>query len=61
MGNFKLETILGSGSFAMVRLGLDKNTKEKYAIKIYEKIKLNDSQKMNNVKREISILKRIEH
>ncbi|CAD8082583.1 unnamed protein product [Paramecium primaurelia] len=61
MGNFKLETILGSGSFAMVRMGVDKNTKEKYAIKIYEKIKLNDSQKMNNVKREISILKRIEH
>ncbi|CAD8177711.1 unnamed protein product [Paramecium octaurelia] len=61
MGNFKLETILGSGSFAMVRLGIDKNSKEKYAIKIYEKIKLNDSQKMNNVKREISILKRIEH
>ncbi|CAD8095024.1 unnamed protein product [Paramecium sonneborni] len=61
MGNFKLETILGSGSFAMVRLGIDKNTKEKYAIKIYEKLKLNDSQKMNNVKREISILKRIEH
>ena len=43
MGNFKLETILGSGSFAMVRLGIDKNTKEKYAIKIYERIKLNDS------------------
>lgn len=43
MGNFKLETILGTGSFATVRLGMEKSSKERYAIKIYEKMKLNDT------------------
>ncbi|CAD8106213.1 unnamed protein product [Paramecium sonneborni] len=33
----------------------------KYAIKIYDTNKINDSQKMNNKKRKISILKRINH
>lgn len=61
MTNFKLDSILGTGSYATVRMSTDKITKQKYAIKIYEKSKLNDSQKMNNVKREISLLKRLEH
>ena len=33
----------------------------KYAIKIYEKSKLNESSKLQNIKREISILKQIDH
>ncbi|CAD8187525.1 unnamed protein product [Paramecium pentaurelia] len=61
IGNFKLESILGQGSYATVRLCIEKNSKIKYAIKIYDKSKINDNQKMNNIKREISILKRINH
>ena len=61
MGNYKLDQILGSGSYATVRLSTDKHSKEKFAIKIYDKLKLNDAQKLNNVKREISLLKRIDH
>ncbi|CAD8187458.1 unnamed protein product [Paramecium octaurelia] len=61
IGNFKLESILGQGSYATVRLCVEKNSKVKYAIKIYDKSKINDNQKMNNIKREISILKRIKH
>ncbi|CAK93654.1 unnamed protein product (macronuclear) [Paramecium tetraurelia] len=61
IGNFKLESILGQGSFATVRLCVEKSSKVKYAIKIYDKSKINDNQKMNNIKREISILKRIKH
>lgn len=61
MGHFRLESILGHGSYATVRLCVEKNNKIKYAIKIYDKTKLNDTQKMNNIKREISILKRINH
>lgn len=61
MNNFKLESILGTGSYATVRLSVDKASKEKFAIKIYDKSKLTDQQKLNNVKREISLLKRIDH
>ncbi|CAD8195371.1 unnamed protein product [Paramecium pentaurelia] len=61
IGNFRLESILGQGSYATVRLCIEKNSKMKYAIKIYDKSKINDNQKMNNIKREISILKRINH
>jgi serine/threonine protein kinase len=31
------------------------------AIKIYDKIKLNDQQRKNSVKREIEILKKVDH
>ncbi|CAK93859.1 unnamed protein product (macronuclear) [Paramecium tetraurelia] len=61
IGNFRLESFLGQGSYATVRLCIEKNSKVKYAIKIYDKSKINDNQKMNNIKREISILKRINH
>ncbi|CAD8103093.1 unnamed protein product [Paramecium sonneborni] len=61
IGNFRLESILGQGSYATVRLCVEKNSKVKYAIKIYDKSKISDNQKMNNIKREISILKRINH
>ena len=53
--------ILGTGAYDTVRMATEKNSKLKYAIKIYEKSKLLDSQRMNNVKREISILKRVDH
>ena len=53
--------ILGKGSYAIVKLGIDKLTKEKVAIKTYEKFKLFDPQKKKNVQREISILQKINH
>ena len=53
--------ILGRGSYAVVRLSTQKNSKEKFAIKIYEKIRINDSMKMQNVKREILLLKELDH
>lgn len=51
----------GQGSYAVVKLAIDKLTNKQYAVKIYEKFKLVDPHKMNNVKREISILKGIDH
>ncbi len=52
---------LGKGSYATVRLGIHKETKKKYAIKIYSKLSLFDIQKNNIVKNEISILKHLDH
>ena len=37
------------------------NNNRKVGIKIYEKYKLSDVHKMNNVKREIEIMRRLNH
>ena len=52
---------LGKGSYAVVKLGMDKNSKNKYAIKIYSKTCLIDPQLRNTVKNEINILKQIDN
>lgn len=54
--------ISGKGGYAIVRLATGKSDSIEYAIKTYEKYKLTtDSQKMNNVRREIIILKKMNH
>ncbi|EAR88023.2 Serine/Threonine kinase domain protein (macronuclear) [Tetrahymena thermophila SB210] len=58
---FRLEGELGKGAYATVKLAVDKNSGETYALKIYQKFTLTDPNKMRNVKREISILKRLSH
>ena len=52
---------LGKGSYAVVKLAMDKKTKNKYAIKIYSKTCLIDPQLRNTVKNEINILKQIDN
>ena len=44
-----------------MKLALDKTSKEKVAIKIYEKYRLLDPRKMKNVRREIQILSSVNH
>ena len=51
---------LGKGSYAVVKLAVHKNTKDKYAIKIYSKQCLIDPQLRNTVKNEINILKQLD-
>ena len=48
---------LGKGSYAVVKLAIYKPTKEKFAIKIYNKQKLSNSQKNNYIKNEIAVLR----
>jgi serine/threonine protein kinase len=38
-----------------------KHTNEKYALKVYEKFKLNDQMKKKAVQREIAVLKKLDH
>ena len=58
---YKIGAILGKGAYATVKLVEDRMTNEKYAMKIYDKIKLNDSLKKKCVCKEIEILKKINH
>ena len=53
--------MIGQGSYAVVKLALDKTSNEKVAIKIYEKYRLLDPRKMKNVRREIQILSCVNH
>eukprot|EP00741_Cyanophora_paradoxa_P024332 tig00000053_g23497.t1 len=55
--DYDLGKTLGSGSFATVKVGTNKTTKEKFAIKIIEKENCQDDSILN----EIEILQRISH
>ena len=61
LSNYEIGHTLGKGAYAIVKVCINKLTKEKYAMKIYEKSKLNDGSKKKCVYREIEILKRINH
>ena len=52
---------IGKGAYASVRLIQHKMSNQKYALKIYEKFKLNDPMKRKAVQREIAVLKKINH
>ena len=56
-----IEKVIGTGSYAVVRVAKDEITEIKYAIKTYDKYKLFDVNKRKNVRREIIILGLIEH
>lgn len=60
-GIFGLGRIIGQGACALVRAVTHLTTKKEFAIKIYEKSKLQDPMKKLAVQREIQALKRINH
>ena len=59
INDYKIMKELGKGSYATVKLAIHKNTRNKYAIKIYSKKSLLDPQKKNTVNNEIKILKHL--
>ena len=61
LSNYEIGHTLGKGAYAIVKVCTNKLTQEKFAMKIYEKSKLNDNSKKKCVYREIEILKRIDH
>ena len=58
---YEIGDIIGEGSYALVRLAKNKTRNEKYAMKIYEKNKLDISFRKNCVKSEIEVLYLIDH
>lgn len=47
---------IGQGAYASVRVALHRSTNVKVAIKIYEKVKIEDPQRRKSVWREIKVL-----
>ena len=56
----EIET-LGKGTFSVVKLGINKKTNDKVAIKILEKNKIKNSNDLTRLKREIHILRTFSH
>lgn len=50
---------LGKGAYGVVRMGINKQTGEKVAIKLYQKKHLNELNRLKNLEREITILSRL--
>ena len=59
--NYILSRKIGQGTYASVRLGVHKPTRQQVAIKTYEKYRLNDPKKKNCVKNEIRVLRKLNH
>jgi len=58
---YEIENTIGKGEYAVVKIGINKITKEKYALKIYEKGKLDNLFRKTCVKSEIEVLYLINH
>ena len=59
--DFIIKEKLGEGAFGSVRLGINRQTEEKVAIKILEKSKIIKYEDKVRIEREIEILKKIRH
>ena len=59
--DYEIKGILGRGTFSKVKLGINKITKQKVAIKIIDKQFILDKNNYERIKREIYILKKSDH
>lgn len=59
LSQFTIIRLLGSGSYAQVKLAQHKVSKQRVAIKIYNKSKLNDLAKCSAVQSEIICMKKL--
>ena len=61
LSDYNIKETIGQGTFSIVKLGINKTTKEKVAIKILKKKKLLQNSDKSRLEREISILKKLNH
>mmetsp|Transcript_14366 Transcript_14366/g.12993 ORF Transcript_14366/g.12993 Transcript_14366/m.12993 type:complete len:96 (+) Transcript_14366:61-348(+) len=61
VGNYDLYKTLGQGSFGKVKYAVNRVTNEAVAIKILDKDKITQKNMGNQIKKEISIMKMINH
>ena len=61
LSKYEIGNQLGKGAYATVKLVTNKITQEKYAMKVYEREKLNSNSKKSCVYKEIQILKKLKH
>ena len=61
LADYNIRGIIGKGTFSVVKLGENKQTKEKVAIKILQKNKILNKEDLIRIQREIEILRRLKH
>ena len=61
LSDYDLIETLGAGTFSEVKLGINKITKEKVAIKMLDKDKINNENDLTRLKREIHMLRTFSH
>ena len=61
LNEYQIKETIGKGTFSKVKLGINKSTGEKVAIKILEKRKIKTNSDRIRVQRELTILKKINH
>ncbi len=61
MSEYIIGKQIGQGAYATVRIGMHKKLNKKVALKIYEKEKIKDIQRKKAVRREIRLMKRLNH
>ena len=60
-GDYIIKETIGKGTFSKVKLGLNKITGEKVAIKILDKSKILEKEDLDRIIREMSILSKMDH
>ena len=61
VGDYIIKDIIGEGTFSKVKLGINKTTWQKVAIKILDKLKLIEEEGIERVLREIKISSELDH
>eukprot|EP01017_Pseudomicrothorax_dubius_P042152 TRINITY_DN683_c0_g2_i1.p1 TRINITY_DN683_c0_g2~~TRINITY_DN683_c0_g2_i1.p1 ORF type:complete len:445 (+),score=96.60 TRINITY_DN683_c0_g2_i1:63-1397(+) len=61
LSHLRAEKILGTGTYAVVRMMVDRREGHRFAVKTYDKAKLGDPRKLKNVQREIEVLRLLDH
>ena len=61
INDYIIKETIGTGTFSKVKLGINKYTKEKVAIKLLEKSKITEKEDLKRINREISIIKKLSH
>jgi 5'-AMP-activated protein kinase catalytic alpha subunit len=61
IGEYVLCRTIGNGTFSKVKLGINRATREKVAIKIIDKNQINHKKDLQRIHREIKILKSTSH
>ena len=61
LSDYSIKETIGKGTFSIVKLGVNKKTGEKVAIKILKKKKIIHKEDAERIEREISILKKLNH
>jgi serine/threonine protein kinase len=59
--NYNIWSDIGRGTYGVVKFATYKPTERKFAIKIYERNKIQEPLRKKSIKREISILKKLNH